>query len=163
MSIITDTQDTGREDRSFWLNVVGLVVIISPLRYTLMLVSIYRALGDNPVWNALKTPGSPFYDPTYRSIAYTEFFIVFSFVCLTSYNVYLFFKRKKNFPLIFMWLLFCSLFFVLGQNILYSFVYRYMDRNTTLMVVDLTLRTLITLTLIPYMCYSQKVKELFIH
>ncbi|MDL2267502.1 DUF2569 domain-containing protein, partial [Desulfovibrio sp. OttesenSCG-928-G15] len=83
------------------------------------------------------------------------------FCALTLANANSFFRKKKNFPTLFIALLLGSLFFTLGQTVLYSFVFRYIDRNTVFMVTDLTLHTVLAFTLIPYICYSQKIKERF--
>lgn len=145
------------------LAVTGVIAVLLPVRYFAMLFSIQNALADNLLWNALKSPGSPYYDPVYRTIAYTEIFIVLFFCAVSLANANYFFRKKKNFPSVFIVLLLGSLFFTLGQTILFSLVYRYIDRNTMLMVTDLVLHTVFAFMLIPYVCYSQKVKERFIN
>lgn len=145
------------------LAITGAITVLLPVRYFAMLFSIQAALADNLIWKALKSPGSPYYDPVYRTIAYTEIFIVLFFCASTLANANYFFRKKKNFPSVFIALLLGSLFFTLGQTILFSIVYRYIDRNATLMVTDLVLHTVFVFVLIPYLCYSQKVKERFVN
>jgi len=82
---------------SGWLILVGIGVVISPLRMLVELIPMYKDIFENGSWEILTTPGTGIYNALWGPYIIIELFINILLVVTSTYLIYLFFKKKNYF------------------------------------------------------------------
>jgi hypothetical protein len=95
-----------------WLILVGIGVVISPLRLLATLIPLYAPLLEDGVWEALTTQGSELYTPYLGALLISE--VAYNLIMLAAciYLVYLFFSKHDLFPKIYIAIVAASLIFI---------------------------------------------------
>lgn len=145
-----------------WLALVGLGIIISPLRVIGMVFPAYSEMFSNGSWAAITTPGTEAYNPLWAPILFGEMAINGGLVLAWIFVAVLFFSKKKIFPkwYIGMWL------FTLAFILIDALAIKAVLPNEPVFDAETTKefgRTLIaTLIWVPYMLVSKRVKATFV-
>lgn len=145
-----------------WLIVVGLGVVIWPLRLLAELLPLYYEIFTNGSFEVLTTPGSDAYHPMWAPLIIFETVFNSLIILATCYLIYLYFSKHYLFPKVYIAITLFSLAFIPFDAWLASFVMPnepMFDPETTKQLV----RTLVTATIwVPYMLISQRVKATFV-
>jgi hypothetical protein len=146
-----------------WLILVGIGVVIAPIRQLLAFIQIYEPLFEDGIWTTLTSVDSEAYNPLWAplligEIAYNCFMVVVFF-----YLVYLFFSKHYLFPRVYIAVSFIALFFIplyawQVSNLLPS--EPMIDSETAKTLMSVLARCLIW---VPYMLFSKRVKLTFVN
>lgn len=95
-----------------WLVLVGIGVIVSPIRLLMTLVPTYKPIFEGGVWEALTTVGSEAYIPHFGSLLIGEVVFNAIMVAASIYLIYLFFSKHYLFPKFYIGIVAASLIFI---------------------------------------------------
>lgn len=145
-----------------WLILVGVGIIISPLRLAYGFGPMYYSIFTDGTYEALTSTGSGAYHPLWAPLLIGEAVYNSLMVVASVYLIYLFFAKHYLFPRVYIGIVAISLVFIPLDAWLGSFVITdepMFDANTTKEFA----RTLISaLIWVPYMLVSRRVKATFI-
>ncbi len=96
-----------------WLIIVGIGVVIAPLRICVLLVGAFTPIFTSGSWDVLTTPGSQAYSRFWAPIIIMEVVINTGLVVASGYIAYLFFAKKRSFPKWYIGIVVFSLLFIL--------------------------------------------------
>ena len=145
-----------------WLALVGLGIIISPLRIIGELFPAYLEMFSNGAWAALTTPGTGAYHSLWTPILFGEIAINCGLVLVWGYIAFLFFTKKKVFPKWYIGISLFTLAFILIDALVIKAVLPngpIFDTETTKEIARSLFATLIW---VPYMLVSKRVKATFV-
>jgi len=145
-----------------WLILVGLGIVISPLRMISVLVPLYHEMFSTGSFETLTTPGTEAYHPLWAPVVYGEITLNVAIGLAWVFIAILFFSRKKAFPKWYIGTVIFSLVFVISDVL----VVKYLLPNESVLDPDTIkefTRSLATcLIWVPYMLVSKRVKATFI-
>jgi hypothetical protein len=151
------------EGLSGWLILVGIGIIISPIRIGFTVLPLYSNIITDGTWEALTVIGSEAYHPLWASILSGEVLLNIGLIGVWIYIAYLFFSKKKQFPIFYIGALLFSLTFI----ILDAFAIKLVLPNEPVFDPDTTKELfrmiIICLIWIPYMLVSKRVKATFVN
>ena len=144
-----------------WLILVGLGVVLAPVRLLLQLVPIYSGIFATGVWTQISTPGSGVYNPALKWFIGGE--LVFNILMISAaiYLIYLFFAKHQRFPKLYIAIIVVSLLMVPLDAVVGSWLIPntpVWDPQTTR---DFARSALVAVIWIPYMLVSKRVKATF--
>lgn len=145
-----------------WLILVGIGVVLAPVRLLATYIPIYLPIFSDGTWAALAAVESPAYHPFWGPLLVGEVIFNSCMVAASVYLIYLFFSKHYLFPKVYITIAAVSLVFIPLDAWLVSFVMP--DEN----ILDpQTLkefgRALVGgLIWVPYMLLSKRVKATFI-
>ncbi|GIL04946.1 MAG: hypothetical protein BroJett031_14660 [Betaproteobacteria bacterium] len=145
-----------------WLVLVGLGIIISPLRVIGIVFPVYSEIFSNGSWEALTTPGTEAYNPLWAPILLGEMLINGGLVLAWIFVAFLFFSKKKAFPKWYIGMLLFTLAFILIDALAIKAVLQngpVFDAETT---EEFGRSLIVTLIWVPYMLVSKRVKATFV-
>jgi branched-subunit amino acid transport protein len=145
-----------------WLVLVGLGIIISPLKVIGMVFPVYSEMFSNGSLAALTTPGAEAYNPLWAPILFGEMAINGGLVLAWIFVAFLFFSKKKGFPKWYIGMLLFTLAFILIDALAIKSVLPnepVFDAQTT---KELGRSLIVTLIWVPYMLVSKRVKATFV-
>jgi transglutaminase-like putative cysteine protease/HAMP domain-containing protein len=104
-----------------WLILVGFGVTLSPFR---MLVTLSQTLPSYgaATWANLTTPGAANYHPGWAPILMFELIGNIAMLVFSVLLTWLFYRRKRQFPIVFIWVVLLSWLFVAADHVLASLV-----------------------------------------
>jgi len=147
---------------SGWLILVGLGVILSPIRLLFTYVPMYKPIFEDGTWEALTTVGSQAYNVLWAPILIGEMALNFIIVAASIYLIYLYFSKHYLFPKLYIGIVAISIVFIPLDAWVVTKVLPsepMFDPETTKEFI----RTLIVgLIWIPYMLISKRVKATFV-
>ena len=144
-----------------WLILVGLGVVVTPLRILAQLAAVHLPLWGSDEWKLLTAPGSEFYRPGVAPLVYGEVVVNLLLAAAAVYTAVLFFKKSRHFPRWFVILLLASPAVVIGDALATAAVFpeeQALDADTSKEVGRSVLALLIW---IPYIAQSKRVKNTF--
>ena len=145
-----------------WLVLVGIGVVIGPFRLAYGYGPMYYSIFTDGTFEILTTIGSETYHPLWGPLLIGEALYNSLMVLASAYLIYLFFSKHYLFPKVYIAIVGISLFFILLDAWLGSFVITdepMFDSATTKEFV----RTLIGgIIWVPYMLVSKRVKATFV-
>jgi hypothetical protein len=145
-----------------WLLLVGLGLIISPVKIIISLFTTYAPMFKNGAWERLTTAGSSYYIPNFQELATVE--IIYN-ICITVagiYLIYLFTNKKKEFPNIFIAVTIISIVAIPIDSFITTLVIKdseFFDYETVKDFMKLIVNAGVW---VPYMLISKRVKHTFI-
>jgi branched-subunit amino acid transport protein len=145
-----------------WLVLVGLGIIISPLRIIVQVFQAYSEMFSNGSWAVLTTPGTEAYNPLWAPILFGEMAINGGLVLAWIFIAFLFFSKKKVFPKWYIGILLFTLSFILVDALVVKSVLpdeSVFDAETT---KEFGRSLVVTLIWVPYMLVSKRVKATFV-
>lgn len=145
-----------------WLILVGIRIVIAPIRMLATLIPTYIPIFQKGTWKALTTVGSDSYTPYFGSLIIGE--IAFNAVLMAAsiYLIYLFFSKHYFFPKLFIGIVASSLAFILTDAWIATFIFPgepIFDPDTT---KEFTRSLIYCLVWIPYMLISKRVRATFV-
>ncbi|MHC2068888.1 DUF2569 domain-containing protein [Bremerella sp. T1] len=144
-----------------WLILVGIGVVLSPIRLAILMLMTYPGIFLSDTWASLTTPGSEFYSPYWAPILIGEIVVNGLQFVACLYLMYLYFGKKKAFPAVYIGLtLFVLAFIVVDANVVKLVLpdEPIFDEDT---IKELTRSAVSALIWIPYMLVSERVKATF--
>ena len=81
-----------------WLILVGIGVVLSPIRLLVIYIPIYKPIFEDSTWEALTTVGSEVYNPLWAPLLLGEIAFNSILVVASLYLLYLFFSKHYFFP-----------------------------------------------------------------
>ena len=145
-----------------WLLLVGLGLIITPLKIIVTLFPIYKEMFTNGLLQALTTPGTEAYNPILATLVIGERTINGGLVLAWIFIAFLFFSKKKLFPKWYISILLFNLVFILIDALAVKLVLPkepVFDFETT---QEFVRSLIVALIWVPYMLMSKRVKATFV-
>ncbi|GAB5453192.1 MAG: hypothetical protein Hals2KO_35200 [Halioglobus sp.] len=145
-----------------WLILVGIGVIVAPIRLLATYIPVYKPIFEDGTWEALTTVGSEAYDPLWGPLLISEIVYNSTMVFLSIYLIYLFFSKNHLFPKVYIAIVAVSLVFIPLDAWLVTKVLPaepMFDPETTKEFVRVLVGALIW---VPYMLFSKRVKLTFV-
>lgn len=145
-----------------WLILVAIGLIITPLRVAYLLLADLIPIFSNGTWAALTDPGSESYSPYWAPLLIGEVVANGLLMAVSAYLLYLFFSKKKVFPVWYMGVIAFSLVFIPLDAWLVTKALPdepMFDPDTT---KEFSRSILAAVIWIPYMLVSKRVKATFI-
>lgn len=146
-----------------WLVLVGIGVVISPLRLLAELSKVYLPMFNDGTWEALTTPTSESYNSSFSSLLAGEMFFNSLMILASLYLIYLFFTKKSFFPKLYIWILVFSLIFIPLDAILVSSIFPAIEVFDAETIKEIGRTVIVSLIWIPYMLISKRVKATFVN
>ncbi len=154
--------DTRYEGLGGWLIIVGLGVVISPVRVAYDVISLYLPILTDGTWEKFTTEGSEFYNPLCETLLIFEMTANAAVFLASLYLIYLFFAKKTPFPKWFIGILVFGFFFVLID----SWAVQQMMPDQPMFDEDTAKeigRAIVVLVIwVPYLLVSKRVKATFV-
>lgn len=143
-----------------WLVLVGLGVTVTPFRILVTLIQTLPSYGAT-TWAAYTTPGASNYHPAWAPILMFELIGNIAMLVFTIFLAWLFYRRKRQFPVVFTWTVLLSWVFVAVDQLASGFV-PVADPEPTNWSREL-MRLLIALIWVAYMRRSRRVRNTFVN
>lgn len=144
-----------------WLILVGIGVVLSPLRIAFEMFGLYVGVFQDGVWASLTTPGSGNYIPLIGPLIIGEAMVNVILGCVWVCIAYLFFSKKRVFPKWYIGVMAFTVGFILVDAAVVKAILPQepmFDRDTARELA----RSLIAACIwIPYMLVSKRVKATF--
>jgi len=156
------SEEKSLEGLGGWLILVGAGIVLSPLKITASIFTLYYEIFSSDVWEALTTPGSEVYNSLWARVIISEIAINIILVIAWLFIAFLFFSKKMKFPKYYIGVLLFTFAFIITD----IFLIQTVAPNEPLFGPE-TIKGLIQIsiaTLIwgPYMLISKRVKATFI-
>jgi hypothetical protein len=145
-----------------WLTLVGLGVIISPIRLLVTYIPIYKPIFEDGTWEVLTTPGTEVYNSFWAPLLIGEITYNLMLVGVSIYLIYLFFTKHYLFPRFYIAIIAVSLVFLLLDAWLITFVLPdepMFDAETSQEIFRMLIGAVIW---VPYLLLSKRVKATFV-
>lgn len=145
-----------------WLILVGLGLVIAPLRMLFEYVPLYVGLFDDGTFALLSTPGTADYNVYFAPLIYAEIVINSALVCAWLVAGVLFFTRRRLFPRLYVGILLITPIFITADA--YAFLLVAPDEPVFDPATSLELMRAVIPALIwvPYMRVSKRVRATFV-
>lgn len=146
-----------------WLILVGIGIVITPLRIAILEMPGFFEIFSNGTYAALTSPTSPYYHPLWSFILIGEIAINFCILIAWCYLAFLFFTKKKLFPKLYIAVFLSSMVII----ILDALAVHHVVPDLPLFNPDTSrelLRTVVGVVIwCPYMLVSKRVKATFVN
>lgn len=156
------TTEKNLEGLGGWLILVGLGLILAPLRMLFEYVPLYVELFDNGTFALLSTPGTADYNAYFAPLIYAEIVLNSALVCAWLSAGVLFFSRRRLFPRLYIGILLFTPLFIVADAFAFLLVAPdepVFDPQTSKELLRSVLPTLIW---VPYMLVSKRVRATFV-
>lgn len=159
---MTEPNNSDLKGLGGWLILVGIGVVINPIRLVIIGVLSYKPLFESGAWEQITTVGSGFYNPYLSYLLIGELVFNVTILLAAIYLVYLFFSRHYLFPKVYISVVVVSLVFIVTDAWLVSIIIPDTPLFDTETVAEF-IRVLITASIwIPYMLVSKRVRVTFV-
>ncbi len=156
------TESNELKGLSGWLILVGLGVVMSPIRLLVAYVPIYKPIFEDGTWEALTTVGSEAYNPYLGALLIGEVAFNSIMVVVSLYLIFLFFSKHYLFPKVYIGIVAVSLIFIPLDAWLVTKIFPgepMFDSETTKEFMRVLIGGLIW---VPYMLISKRVRATFV-
>jgi hypothetical protein len=160
----SDTQTTTNELEGIkgWLILVGIGIVIAPLRLTVSISEAFKPLFENGTWEKLTTVGSDSYLPFFQALIVAEGIFNACLMLGSIYLIYLFITKSKNFPKLFIAIGVVSVIGLIVDSYLVTLVIASAELFDAETAKELA-KTIVGYGVwIPYMLKSERVKNTFV-
>ena len=145
-----------------WLILVGIGIVLSPLRLVVSLNQAYKPIFENGVWEKLTTEGSENYIPNFQTLIIGEGIYNTCLILVSIYLIYLFATKNNKFPKLFIAIGVASVIGLLADSYFTTLVISNVEVFDYETAKELT-KTIVGYGIwIPYMLKSQRVKNTFV-
>jgi len=158
-----NTESNELQGLNGWLILVGLGILIAPIRMIVFLYTNYIEIFNTGIWEALTTSGTEFYVVGFGSLLMVEVSINILLLFSTIYLAYLFFTKKALFPKLYMAIVIFSFIFIIIDSYVASLVFpeeKIFDKET---LRELAKSAIAVFIWVPYMLTSKRVKATFVN
>ncbi|WP_370652609.1 DUF2569 domain-containing protein [Sediminibacterium sp.] len=145
-----------------WLILVGVGVVLSPIRLLVIYIPYYKSIFEDGRWEAFTTVGSEAYIPYFGAMLIGEITFNSIMVVVLIYLIFLFFSKHHLFPKIFIGIFVASIIFIFLDALLVTMVFpdeSIFDPKTTIALMQALIGCLIW---VPYMLVSKRVRATFV-
>lgn len=156
------TEEKSLEGLGGWLVLVGLGIIISPLRIIGQIFPVYSEMFSNGSWAALTTPGTEAYNPLWAPILFGEMVINGGLVLAWIFIAFLFFSKKSGFPKWYIGILLFTLVFILIDALVIKTLLPNEPVFDPETIKEVGRSLVVTLIWVPYILVSKRVKATFV-
>lgn len=156
------TEEKSLEGLGGWLILVGLGIIISPIRIAVQIYQIYSGIFSNGSWTALTTPGTETYNPLWAPILIGEVAINGGLFLMWVFIAFLFFSKKRVFPKFYIGILLFTLTFILLDALATRSVLPNVPIFDDETIKAFGQSLIASLIWVPYMLVSKRVKATFV-
>jgi len=159
---LAENQPDGPTGLGGWLILVGIGVVLSPIRLGAMFFTVLVPVFTDGTWEALTTPGAENYHPLWGPLLIFE--ILSNLVFLVGFSVLtiLFFRKSKFFPKTYIALAFLTICFIVLDAWACTFVLTDQPMFDPETATEL-FRSLVAFAIwAPYMMISKRVKNTFV-
>ena len=147
-----------------WLILVGIGIIIRPLVLIYKFIKVYPSMFDGRVWDAMSDPTGVLYKPALTPVVIAEVFSNVALIIMNLLMVFLFFKRRRTYPMTFIVFLAATLIVLIGDHMLVVGVLHSSTASSSAQAVRLILQAAVAAAIwIPYMIVSRRVKATFVN
>jgi predicted secreted protein len=144
-----------------WLVVVGIGLVVAPIRIAVACVQTYVPLFQNGSWELLTTPGTGTYHPLWAPLLLGELLVNLGFLQLFLVLIFLFLRRARMFPRLYIAVLALNLAFLFVDALLLDSLAATGSRTETAWTP--LLQGLASAAIwIPYMLRSRRVRNTFV-
>lgn len=165
-SVIEETPQVSPEDGpsglSGWLILVAIGLIGTPIRLAFFTLKTYPPIFRDGTWATLTTPGPAPYHPMWGPLLIVEIVINLTFIIMSLYLLYLFFRKSWRFPRLYITFLVANLCFLLADALAIKLVLPeqpIMDPDTAREFF----RSVVAVSIwVPYLLVSKRVKNTFV-
>jgi hypothetical protein len=150
------------EGLSGWVILVGIVIIVFPIRLGYVILSTFPPIFTKGTWEALTTPGLETYNVLWSPILIGELIVNTIIIAAALYLIYLFFSKNRKFPAWYIGIAVFSLCFIVIDAWAITFVLPnepIFDSDTA---KESTRSLIACLIWVPYMLVSKRVKATFV-
>ncbi len=146
-----------------WLILVGIGVVVGPLRLIWLIVSVYVPIFNDGTWQVLTTEGSGAYHPAWGPLLLGEMAFNTGMLLASIYLAVLYFTKHRFFPKLFILLTAISLVFIPLDAWLVSIVLPSEPIFDEITIREFV-RTIVAAAIwVPYMLVSIRVKQTFVN
>jgi hypothetical protein len=146
-----------------WLILVGIGIIVSPIRFALLLVNTYLPMRTDGTWEALTDPTSANFAPFWKPLLLSEIFVNISFIVIGIYMIVLFFEKKKQFPPWFIGFWLVNLVWIVADAVVVSMLVPGQVAFDSSTITELARSAIGCAIWVPYMLMSKRVKATFVN
>lgn len=147
---------------SGWLILVGIGVVVSPLRLFVTAMQSFTPLFREGTWAALTTAGSEYYHPAWAPLLIGEIVYNLGMVSASAYLIYLFFSRHYLFPNVYIIVVIVSVIFIPIDAWLVTLVMPMKSMFDPDTMAEFARTFISGLIWVPYMLVSKRVKATFV-
>ncbi len=159
---IAAEQDERLRGLSGWLILVGVGVVLAPLRMLATFAPIYFPILTDGTWQALTVEGSEAYHPLWAPIIVGELVFNLGLLGASGYLIYLFFSKSYLFPQTYIAIVLVSAVFIPLDAWVVTFVLPDEPMFDPATARDFGRVFVGALIWIPYMLVSRRVKATFV-
>jgi len=145
-----------------WLTLVGIALIISPIRLIVTGYQNYYPVFSEGVFNLLTSVDSPYYHPLWKYYLFWEIAVNIFLVLISFILLYLFFRKHSIFPKLFISFCVLIIILILVDASLIKLILpneEVFDNDTS---KELMRSIFYGMIWIPYMLFSKRVKATFV-
>ena len=156
------SNDNELKGLSGWLILVGIGVVIAPIRLLVTYIPIYTPIFEDGTWEAVTSVDSELYNPLWGPLLIGEIAYNSIMVAASLYLIYLFFSKHYLFPKLYIAIVAVSLVFIPLDAWLVTKALPtepMFDPETTMELMRVLIGGLIW---VPYMLVSKRVKATFV-
>lgn len=146
-----------------WLILVGLGVLLAPLRIGFLLLTVHLPIFADGIWESLTTPGTADYNPYWGPFLIGEIAINFLLIATWLVTAVFYFTKNRIFPYLFSGTMVFGLIFILVDAFAFKLVAPEMpvfDPETTRSLLQQLVGTIVW---VPYMFLSRRVRNTFVN
>ena len=161
----TNTQADASELQglSGWLVLVGIGVVLTPIRMSFDIYTLWKSVSATGTWEALSNPASENYVRMWAPLVLGEMFINGVLLACSVYLVVLYFRTRRRFPVWYIALVVSSILVILLDSVLTNLLFPQQTVFDPGTVKDFVKAVISALIWIPYMLVSKRVKATFVN
>jgi hypothetical protein len=156
------TEEKSLEGLGGWLILVGLGIVLSPLRIVYFIIQTYSEVFTNGSWEILTTPGNASYNHLWAPLLIGELAINIGLLLTWVFIAYLFFTKKRLFPKFYIAILLFTLAFILIDSLAMKSVLPDEPVFDEATIMEFVRSLIASLIWVPYMLVSKRVKATFV-
>ncbi len=145
-----------------WLILIGIGVILSPLRILIEDLPEYINIFTDGTWEMLTTPGTESYIPFLAPLLLGEILINLGVFIARIYLIYLFFSKRQLFPKFYIGLIVFGIIFLVADSVLVTIILPNQPIFDPETIREWTSLISGAIIWIPYMLVSKRVKATFV-
>ncbi|CUI03851.1 DUF2569 domain-containing protein [Massilia antarctica] len=145
-----------------WLLIVGMVVLFTPLRALFTFPAMYMDLFDSTSWVAMTTPGNGAYHSAWKPLVFTEVAFNGGMFVVSLLLIYLFFAKKRGFPMLFIVLHVTDVLLTVCQSMIIHLILPAEPLFDLETGTELVRSLLVALIWVPYLLVSERVERTFV-
>lgn len=145
-----------------WLILVGLGLLLAPIRMLISVVPFYSSYLQEGVWAELMDPASEFYIRYFGPLLISEMAINFLLLTASIYLIILFFSKHHTFPKVYIFLLVLPLIYLPLNAWIASTLLSVKPIFDEWVVRDIVVSFISCCIWIPYLLLSKRVRVTFV-